>query len=85
MGSTDDVCNLTFQETKFIIACGERTSMCEVDLDLEPMYTMFNVDGNVISNPITSTTNPNKPTTLTILINKFATSTMLFNENSNAH
>jgi hypothetical protein len=54
--------------------------MCEVDLDLESMYTMFNVDGNMISNPTTPTTNLNKPTTLTIPINIFTTLTMLLKQ-----
>jgi hypothetical protein len=85
MDSVDDVCSPTFQETKFIIASDEGTSMCEIELDQEPVYTMFNVDCNMISNPATLTTNPNKPTTLTILINNFATSTMLLNENSSVH
>jgi hypothetical protein len=84
MDLTDDMCNPAFQETKIIIASGERTPMCEIDLDLEPMYTMFNVDGNMISNHVTPTTNLNKPATFTIPINNFATSTMLLKENSSA-
>jgi hypothetical protein len=59
--------------------------MCEVDLDLGPMYTMFNVDGNMIFNLVTPTTYQNKPTILTIPINNLATLTMLLNENSSAH
>jgi hypothetical protein len=54
--------------------------MCEFDLDLESMYTMFNVDGNMISNPARPTTNLNKATTFTIPINSFTTLTMLLEQ-----
>jgi hypothetical protein len=69
----------------FLVVGGEGTLMSKVDLDLEPMYIMFNVDGNMVSNPTTLTTYPNKPATFTIPINNFATPTMLLNENSSAH
>jgi len=72
--------NMNIYETKYIIVGGEGTPMCEVDLDLKPMCTMFNVDNNRISNPATPTTNPNKLTTFTIPTNSFATSTMLLKQ-----
>jgi hypothetical protein len=78
MNQIDDVCSPVLKKTKSIIAGGEGTLMCEVYLDPQPMYTMFNVDDNMISNPTTPTTNLNKPTTLTILTNSLATLTMLF-------
>jgi hypothetical protein len=72
--------NMNIYETKYIIASGEGTLMCEVDLDPKPMYIMFNVDNNMISNPATPTTDPNKLTTFTIPANSFAILTMLFEQ-----
>jgi hypothetical protein len=85
MNLTNDVCSPAFQDFVFLIVGGEGTPMCEVDLDLKPMYIMFNVDGNMKSNPTTLTTDLNKHVTLTIPINNFPTPTMLINEKSSAH
>jgi len=72
--------NMNIYETNYIITNGEGTPMCEADLDPKPMYIMFNVDNNMISNPTTPTTDPNKLTTFTIPTNSFATLTMLLEQ-----
>ncbi len=72
--------NMNIYEIKYIIASGEGTPMCEVDLDPKPMYIMFNVDNNMISSLATPTTYPNKLTTFTIPTNRFATLTMFLEQ-----
>ncbi len=44
---------LLHEEIEFVAVGGEGSSICEVDLEQDPMYTMFNVDGNMISNRAT--------------------------------
>lgn len=63
---------------------GEGSQMCEVDLDPKPMHTMFNVNGNLISDLATPTTVPYNPTT-PIVPNSLVTFIVLFNENASEH
>jgi len=53
MDPTNAVYNPLFHEKTKFVTSGEGSPMCEVDLEQDPMYTMFNVDGNMISNPAT--------------------------------
>jgi hypothetical protein len=54
MDPTNVVYNpLLHEETESVIVGGEGFLMCEVDLEQDLMYTMFNVDGDMISNPAT--------------------------------
>jgi hypothetical protein len=63
---------------------GEGSQMCEIDLDPKPMHTMFNVNGNLISDLATPTTVPYNPTT-PIVPNSLVTLIVLFNENASEH
>jgi hypothetical protein len=58
--------------------------MCEVDLDVEPMYMVFNVDGKLISNPTTPTIVPSNLATF-IVPNSLAIPTILLNQNASEH
>jgi hypothetical protein len=51
MDPTDVVYNpLLHEEIKSVTVDGEGSLMCEIDLEQDPIYTMFNVDENMISN-----------------------------------
>ncbi len=58
--------------------------MREVDLDVEPMYMVFNVDGKLISNPGTPTIIPYNLTTLDVP-NNFTTPAILLIQNASGH
>jgi hypothetical protein len=58
--------------------------MREVDLDVEPMYMVFNVDGKLISSLGTPTIVPYNLTTLDVP-NSLATPTILLIQNASGH
>ncbi len=58
--------------------------MCEVDLDVEPMYMVFTVDGKLISNPTTPTIVPSNLVTF-IIPNSLAIPTILLSQNASEH
>jgi hypothetical protein len=58
--------------------------MHEVDLDAEPMYMVFNVDGKLFSNLATPTIVPYNLATLAIP-NNHVTPTLLLSQNASGH